>query len=85
MKLVREALEGVVREEEAVGALYLDRGRSQASWGREGPQRGWDSGAIQMKGKVTVRRVCVCVCVCVRVKERERESVLGQDKQRTSL
>ena len=81
MKLVREALEGVVREEEGVGAVYLDRGRSQASWGREGPQRGWDSGAIQMKGKVTVRWVCVCVCV----RERERESVLGQDKQRTSL
>ena len=77
MKLVRGALEGVVREEEVVGAVYLDRGRSQASWGREGPQRGWDSGAVQMKGKVAVRGVCE--------RERERESVLGQDKQRTSL
>lgn len=62
MKLVRGALEGMVREEEVVGAVYLDRGRSQASWGREGPQRGWDSGAVQMTaGKVTVRGVCVCV------------------------
>ena len=85
MKLVRGALEGVVREEGVVGAVYLDRGRSQASWGMEGPQRGWDSGAVQMKGKVTVRGVCVCVCVCVCETERESISVLGQDKQRTSL
>ena len=83
MQLVRGALEGVVREEGVVGAVYLDRGRNQASWGREVPQRGWDSGAVQMKGKVTVRGVCVCVCVTER--ERESISVLGQDKQRTSL